>query len=431
MTNIFGKLLSNLVDGDTYNSLPPKGPIELEDIPSVSDRELNSLDQDEFGQDEREPIDIDNQNTEGRIKVVEDSRIKEITLPDESLLSNLNIIGISGSNNRILTTSFHLILSRVAIVNFRYTSGYEKPYFYTKFRDVSSILVMDNNIFDASYSIHTYNDIVEKEDAPILDQLSKNKNNLPFRFKYNHERSKKAPSSQSLGLAVKFQHTLELSGIKDIQFGQSGLTVCIKDGAMFSNSTTLSDIGNGLKELLAWAGKDRFFIAVSTKVSESRVLLNTLLTYPHLIEDYFPKQHITERVIRSFGTDSLLLKKILKPGYRTPWIEYIERTREGAINSEELKGLKPITCYYHKRSKPYNFIRLEMPKFMWEGNKSLADSALAVAIWQYELGGNQPLILKAATERCDLNHDKWVIEQQMKAAFEKKKLDLVEFIDMN
>ena len=426
--NSFTGILDNLVDGAKYDSLPPRGPIDLP-IPSVSDPELDALDQDIYGQDETESI--DSNKTTQRIQVVESPQIKEVKLPTENDLDGLSVIGIAGDNQRILTTSFHLILSRSSIVNFRYTRGFEKPYFYTRLRDASALLVLDNNIFEDAYSIHTYNELVEKiNNVPLLDHVLKNKNK-PFRFKYNHERLKKAPSSQSLGLAVKFQHTLELISIDETEFKETGITVCLKDGALFSNSAVPSDIQNGLKKIFSWSGKKRILVAVSTQVSESRVLINTIDARPDLIEEYFPNQNITIGIIKSFGTDSLLLKKILKPGFRTPMIEYIEENRQAIIEEEQFKGLKPITCYYHKRSKPYSFIRIEIPKFMWEEDKKLAEFAISVAIWQHELGGDKPLVLKAASERCDLRHDKWVIEQQMKAAFDKRNLGLIEFLNFS
>ncbi|MBN8879024.1 MAG: hypothetical protein J0I32_15865 [Sphingobacteriales bacterium] len=424
ISNAFSLVLDSLIDGEQYELLPPKGPVDLP-LPSVSDQELDAIDQDIYGQDEREEIGgISDVNG---IKLVESHEIKKIVLPSEEQLNGLNIIGISGTNNRILTTSFHLILAQSSIVNFKYTKGFEKPYFYTKSRSASAILVLDNNIFENTYSVHTYNDLVgESNKFPILDHLTKNQAK-PFRFKYDHEKSKKAPNSQSLGLAVKFQHALELASIIDTEIDSDGTIICIKDGALFSNSSEQSDVKNGLRKLLAWSGKKKMFISISSKVSESRVIIKTLSSQPHLIQDYFPNQGINEGTIAAFGTDVLLLKKILKPGYRTPLIEYIEKTREGIIKEPGLEGLKPLTCYYHKRSKPYNFVRLEIPKFMWEENQALAEFAILIAIWQYELGGDKPLVIKAASERCALDHDKWVIEQQMKAAFDKKNLELVEF----
>ncbi len=419
--NAFSGILDNLVEGEKYDSLPPKGPADLP-FSSVSDDELKSLDQDIYGEDEEDGTLI----SSDRIKIVETPEIKEVSRPTEDDLDGLNIIGITGANNRILTTSFHLILSRSSIVNFKYTKGFEKPYFYTKSRDASALLVLDNNIFDSGYSVHTYNDLIDKTDSPIYDHLQKSKGK-PFIFKYNYEKFKKAPGSQSLGLAVKFQHSLELLSIADIDVTDTSPLVCIKDGALFSNSSKPSDIQNGLKKLFSWSNKKKTFVALSSKIADSRVLINTLNAFPYLIESYFPGQNITIGIINSFGTDALLLKKILKPGYRTPLIEYIEQTREPIIQKEGFEGLKPLTCYYHKRSKPYNFIRIEIPKFMWEECKEQVDFAISSAIWQYELGGDRPLVIKAASERCVLDHEHWVIEQQMKAAFEKKKLGLIEF----
>jgi hypothetical protein len=424
----FNGILDNLVDGEKYDKLPPKGPSELP-YPSASDDELSSTSQDPWGEDgsyEDPPA----EGAERRTKPVEHFDRKEVLLPTEQDLNGLSVIGIVGDNKRIITTSFHLILARAAIVNFRYTNGFEKPYFYTRSKDASALMVLDNNIFEEAYSVHTYNELIEKlNGVPLLDHLEKNHDNKPFRFKYNHERSKKAPSAQSLGLAVKFQHTLELASIASTDFQHNGTTICIKEGPLFSNSSELSDISNGLQKLLSWKGKKKIFLGASAKVSESRVLIKTLTDYPDLIEKYFPNQNITVGLINSFGTDSLLLKKILVPGSRTPLVEYIEKTREGAIGKEELKGLKPVTCYYHKRSKPYGFIRIEMPRFMWEEDNELAELAIAVTLWQYELSGNQPLVINAANEQCSLHHEKWVTEQQLKAAFEKKKLGLVEFLN--
>jgi len=425
----FNGILNHLVDGEKYKDLPPKAPDTSS--PSVSDTETNAAkNQDVFGNDEADGF--FSEDDKGRTSLVEEDFIrKEVFLPDKEHLDGLNIIGIVGDNKRILTPSFHLILSRAAIVNFRYTRGYEKPYFYTKYRDATALMQLDSNIFESSYSIHTYNKLIDSiNGSRILDHiLYKNSENNPFLFRYNHERDKKAPSSQSLGLAVKFQHTLELASISDIDFNPDETLFCFKEGALFSNSVELNDIKDGLSKLLEWQNKKRIFIAVNTYVSQSRVLLNTLCSYPQLIEKFFPNQNITIGVVKSFGTDSLLLKKILAPGFRTPLIEYIEKTREGAISGENYKGLKPVTCYYHKRSRPYNFIRLEMPKFMWEQNKELAELAISVAIWQYELGGDKLLVLKTATERSNLEHDRTALEQQMKAVFEKKDLEFVEFLN--
>lgn len=424
----FGPILDSLVDGKTYDDLPPRGPNDLP-IASISDRELSAIDQDTFGEEKTTSSEED--DTEGYTSLVEPFAKKLVEMPTEDTLDGINVIGIVGDNKRVLTTSFHFILSRVATINFRYTKGYDRPYFYSRTRDAYALMVLDVNIFNPDYSIYTYNNLISGANgSPILDHLKQNKDNKPFTFKYDYERIKKAPSSQSLGMAVKFQHSLELLCVDDIELDKAGVTVCLKEGALFSNSTHVKDIQNGLKSLLAWRGTSKFFIGMSTQVAETRVLIRTLEEHPHLIEDYFPNQHIPLGTIKSFGTDSLLLKKILKPGERTALVEYIEPTRAPAIADPELAGLKPVTCYYHKRSKPYSFVRIEMPKFMWEGSKNLAESAISIALWQYELGGNEPLVLKAARDRSNLEHERWAIEQQMKAAVENKDLKLIEFLDL-
>lgn len=428
LVNAFDGILENLVDGEIYKNLPPKGPI---DLPSASNNELNALDEDIYGQNERENFLVEN---DYKITLVENPIIKKVNIPTEQQLKELNVIGICGDNQRILTTSFHFILTRISIINFKYTKGFDKPYFYNRYKNSSAITLLDNNIFEAPFRLYTDTSLVNsKENVPILDALLKN-DGKPFLFRYNYDLSKKAPSSQSLGLAVKLQHTMELASLNDIELINQGITICLKDGSMFSNSTPLSDIRNGLRKLLSWSGKKIIFVALSNKVSNSRVLINTLLDREDLIQEFFPNQGITTNIIKSFGTDTLLLKKILRPGYRTPLIEYIEKTRIAAIINKDPKiktgveGLKPVTCYYQSRSKPYNFIRIEIPKFMWDEDRNLTLFAISVAIWQHELGITKPIVLQAAEDRCNLRHDKRVIEQQLQAAFDKKNLELIEFI---
>lgn len=49
------------------------------------------------------------------------------------------------------------------------------------------------------------------------------------------------------------------------------------------------------------------------------------------------------------------------PGYRTPLIQYIENTRMSYFADNIMKELIPLTCYYQKRTKPYNYLRIEIP----------------------------------------------------------------------
>lgn len=426
-------LLDKLVDGKKYESLPPRGPSEDDNLPFVTDSELAASDQDEFGEKKTNDLsdEVDNSKRQD-IKVVEHLKRIKVQLPTSDEIAGINVVGISGDNKRILTPSFHFILSRSSIVDFKYTKGYDKPYFYTRSKDISSVLIIDNNIFEDEYKVHTYNDLVAKtgDKFPLLSHIRKF-NGKPFRFKYKPETIKSSPAAHSLGLGVKLQHTLELETISEIDFDNKDLIVCIKDGPYLSNSMVPSDAKEGLQKLLAWSKKKRGFVAVSNKISDSRVLINTIKSgNEYLLEEYFKGQGITTKIIESFGTDLLLLRKILPPGFRTPLIQYVENTRAPIFEDQALKGLHPLTCYYHKFNRPYNFIRLEIPKFIWEENKELAEFAMTIAIWQHELGGEAPLVLKAAEKQANLSHERHVIEQQMKAAFEKKELGILEFLNI-
>ncbi|MBL7700547.1 MAG: hypothetical protein JNK79_20475 [Chitinophagaceae bacterium] len=431
--NIFesiGNLLDNLMEGEKYETLPPRSTKDL-DAPFVSNEELEALDQDIYGEKKTNEKGEANSRSISTPILEQRKRIK-IEPPSPEKVAGINIVGISGDNNRIITPSFHIILARAAIVDFRYTKGFDKPYFYKKQKDISSVLIIDNNIFEDSHKIYTNNTLVEKgKRVPVMDAI-KNFDGKPFRFRYNHESIKSSPASHSLGLGVKLQHTLELSTLEEIDFENKETVICIKDGPYVSNSMVPVDVQDGLKKLLSWSDQKRAFVAVSTKISDSRVLLNAIKNgNEYLVEEYFKGQGVTPDVIESFGTDILLIKKILSPGYRTPLIQYVEKTRESIFEPEEYKDLIPLTCYYHKYHKPYNFIRIEIPKFLWDQNKELAEFAISIAIWQYELGGNSPLVINAAVESANLSHEKFVIEQQMKAQFEKKKLELIEFLNIS
>lgn len=426
----FNNLLEKLVDGSKYDSLPPRASDD-DAAPFVNDQELDALDQDEFGERKRNDLDDDSEGNPD-IKLVENVKRTKVSIPTDSDLAGVNIIGIAGDNKRVLTPSFHMILGRSSVVDFKYTKGYDKPYFYTKSRDISSILVIDRNIFEDEYKIYTYNDLAEKDSAkfPLLNHIRKF-DGKPFRFKYNHETLMSSPNSHSLGLGVKLQHTLELDTINDIDVDNKDVIVCLKDGPYLSNSMVQSDATEGLQKLFSWSKKKRSFVAVSNRISDSRVLINTIKSgNEFLIEEYFKGQGVTTSVIESFGTDLLLLRKILPPGFRSPLVQYVEKTRSEIFRDKALDGLRPLTCYYHKFNRPYNFIRIEIPKFMWEEDQAFAEFSIATAIWQHELGGEMPLVLRAALDQADLSHERYVIEQQMKAAFEKKDLG-IEFLNIN
>ncbi len=424
----FENLLNSLIEGEIYNQLPPRGTFD-NDIAFISNEELDALDQDVYGEEKRNDINNKKNSHTIDIKVIENLKRINIQIPEINQLNGIDIIGISGDNSRIITPSFHLILARSAIVDFKYTKGYEKPYFYTKTRDISSVFIIDNNIFKDGYKAYTNNDLALENNRIALLNHIRNFNGKPFRFAYKYDRIKSSPAAHSLGLGVKLQHTLELNTIEDIDFENKQTVVCIKDGPYISNSMVPSDIQEGLQNLLSWSKKNRFFVSVSNKIGDSKVFINTIKNgNEYLIEEYFKGQGITSSIIESFGTDVLLLRKILMPGYRTPLIQYIENTRMSYFADNIMKELIPLTCYYQKRTKPYNYLRIEIPFFMWKESEEMANFAISVAIWQYELGGDAPLVLKVANQRANLSHEQYIIEQQMRAVFEKKELNIIDFI---
>ena len=435
LLNAFDNLLQRLRDGVDYEGRPPRPCVDDGTAFTMDDAALDAGDQDPFGEPSRNDIDL----SPGKPKIIDSIFYEEFTrrkmeYPSEKQLDGLTIIGISGDNNRVLTPSFHLILARTASVNFKYTSGYDKPYFYTQAKDASSILMVDDNIFQDEYTNWTDNRLskTDGKDTPLLDHLRKF-SGKPLRFVCRGGSLKSSPASHSLGLGVKLQHTLELESLENLLLEDKGNIICLKDGPYLSNSVYSKDAQEGLQQLLSWSGKNRVFIAVSNKVADSKVLLNTFqdLKYEHLLHQYFPNQEIKASSIKDFGTDLLLLRKILKPGCRTPLIQYVEKTREGYFDTAALKKLLPLTCYYQKFNKPYQYIRIEVPTFMWEENQELVHLGIQATIWQLELGGDMPMVLKAAAEQAGNMHERNVIELQMKAAFEKKKLDIIEFLKVS
>ncbi|MFW2475288.1 MAG: hypothetical protein ACN4EP_00135 [Sediminibacterium sp.] len=429
----FDNLLDKLREGAEYEKMPPRHSSGEDAAFRVDDDALNAIDQDDFGEPKRNDLDGEEKDRNIPSVFYENQKLIQVHYPTQEQLNGLVLVGIGGANNRIITPSFHLILARYASVDFKYTRGYEKPYFYTRYKDVSSVLVVDNNIFKDEYKICTYNALVgsKSKGEPLLPHLCK-LNDKPIRFVYSEDSLKSSPAAHSLGLGVKLQHTLELEAINNLELREEDTVICLKNGPYLSNSVVPSDAKEGLLKLLPWSEKRWCYIAVSNKISDSKVLINTLsrIENEHLLEQYFPDQNVLTTTIKNFGTDLLLLRKILKPGQRTPLIQYVEKTREGYFDTPAMKKLLPLTCYYHKFNKPYNFIRIEIPTFMWEENRELAELAISATIWQLELGGDMPLVLKAAAQQADNSHDRNVIDSQMKAAFEKKQLNLIEFLNI-
>jgi len=413
----FDGVLNSLTTGEDYKNKPPRGPPAT--LASLSEDELNSLKQTVYG----ENLDIKTRSySEITINVEGDMKPKNVVLPKEESLSDINICGIDGSNQRINRNCFYFIISRASLVNFRYSKPGYKPYFYTKNRDSSGVVWVDGNVFNEDVSLHSHFLKTNGKLTHILPKLDK-EDNVPFLIAYDPSKSEKRPSAQALGWGVKIQQALELSLIKKVPVDIQ--TICIRDGPLFSTSVSPQDNISGLNPIFAW--KNQILISCSKRIADSTLIVEALLQQPTLRDYWFPNQNITDQTLNSVATDSLLLPKILSPGQRTPLMAAVPLARQEIVKQE--KELMPLTCYYYRRLKPHNFIRLELPKFMWEKNKELVDKAIEIVAWQHELGKDAPLVQAFADKRCQLSSEKIILKKQTAAALKKKNLEIPEGYD--
>lgn len=421
----FEGVLNSLVDGTSYIKMPPKGP---RDLASLSEAEIKAKRLNENGESSTRDDNYNPQTHKNIVIDIEDSMLpKPINLPEKDQIDGLSICGIDGSNQRIGMNSFYLILARAAIVNFKYTNGTEPPYFYRKHKDASAVTWVDGNIFTENLIEFTNNKLKseKKEDGVnIIDHLDK-PYEIPFLVGYDHTKSDKSPSSHALGWAVKFQQALELLCLKEIQIDKK--TICIKDGPLFSTSSSIHDTIEGLRPIISWT--NQILVCVSKSINDSKLMLETLCSFPELLEIYFPGDEITRDTILSIGTDALLLQRILQPGHRTPLIKAVPIARKGVCDKakdELCRDITPLHCYYRGKIRPQSFIRMEVPFFMWDENKELVEEALSIVAWQHELGGNMPFIQSVVEDLCQLNYEKELLEKQTLAALNLKQLDLAQ-----
>jgi hypothetical protein len=427
LVNAFNGILENLVEGEIYANLPPKGP---NDLAALSEAELKARELNENGEAAKDDNYSPATHRNIQIDIEKSNLPKPVSLPNADDLDGINICGIDGSNQRVEKNSFYFILARAAIVNFKYTKGTEPPYFYTIEKDASAVTWIDGNIFKENIIEYTNNKLKKQkqseEGVDIFDFIKKD-TSKPYLVGYDHSKSEKSPSGHALGWAVKFQQALELLCLSDIEFSHSKKTVCIKDGPLYSTSSSKNDTVEGLRPILRW--NNQILICVSKRINDSKLILETLCSFPELLQIYFPNDEVKREDILSIGTDSLLLQRILKPGHRTPFIKAVPIARKGTCEkaTEELqKDFMPLCCYYRGKTRPQTFIRLEIPFFMWERNKKLVEEAVSVVAWQHELGGKAPYIQLVADDLCQLNYERELLEKQTLAALNNKKLELAE-----
>jgi hypothetical protein len=427
LVNAFNGVLENLVEGAKYVKLPPRGP---RDSASLSEAELKAKELNENGESSKDknydPVVYKNIEING----IENSFLPiEVKLPNSDQLDGVIICGIDGSNQKVEKNSFYLILARASIVNFKYTKGTEPPYFYQKNKDACAVTEVDGNIFKEYIVEHTNTKLKNenKDESVKILQHIKYDSSKPFLVRFDHTKNDKSPSSHALGWAVKIQQALELLCLEEIKIDQDKKTFCIKDGPIFSTSSSEDDTIEGLRPILLW--NNQILLGVSKRISDSKLILETLCSFPELLEIYFPGDEVKKEDIESIGTDSLILQRILKPGYRTRFVKAVPIQRQGVCRkalSILSKDFTPLHCYYRGKTRPQTFIRIEIPFFMWERNKYLVEEALSVVAWQHELGGKAPYIQLVADDLCQLNYEKELLEKQTLAALSNKNLELAE-----
>ena len=428
LVNAFNGVLENLVEGEDYAKLPPRGPRDLATLSKaeIEARELNENGESTARDDNYDPT------THKNIQIdIEESNLpRPVSLPNSDDLDGIIICGIDGSNQKVEKNSFYFILARASIVNFKYTKGTEPPYFYTIKKDASAVTWIDGNIFKENVIEHTNNKLRKQrqgEEGVDIFSFIEQDNSKPFMVGYDHTKSEKSPSGHALGWAVKFQQALELLCLSNIETDISKKTVCIKDGPLYSTSSSTNDTVDGLRPIVQW--NSQILVCVSKRINDSKLILETLCSFPELLQIYFPEDEVTKENILAIGTDSLLLQRILKPGHRTPLIKAVPVARTGTCKkaTDELqKDFMPLCCYYRGKTRPQTFIRIEIPFFMWDQNKKLVEEAISVVAWQHELGGKAPYIQLVADDLCQLNYEKELLEKQTLAALSNKNLELAE-----
>jgi hypothetical protein len=413
-TNIvtaFNGVLKSFVKGTEYKNSPPIGPPE--DLAILSDEELESLKKTTFGED------LGNDYSYDSISIIEEPTPKKVPLPTIDDLQSINVCGIDGSNQRVERSAFYFILARAAIIEFRYSIDNQKPYFYNKLLDKNAVVWVDGNVFKEDIKLQT---IPLPPNSNILNELNKN-NKLPFLVTYSPQTVDKSPGSHALGWAVKLQQALELECLKHIPTNIE--TVCIKDGPLFSTSVSPQETIDGLNPIFQW--KNQVLICSSKRVKDSRLLVEAIQNNIDLRNFWFPNQNITDKTIQHVSTDSILLPRILHPGFRTPLMEAVPRSRKAVVsdNGGEPR-LTPLTCYYLSRHKPYTYIRIEIPKFMWERDKNRVNKAISIVAWQHELGHKAPLVQMTADIRCQVGYEKDILEKQTLSYLYKNGLNFPE-----
>jgi hypothetical protein len=420
------EVLKSLNDNETYRNNPPQGPPKdwgaIPSSYSFDEINLNTFGERPF---EMAPYDRDT------LMLVEEDGIypKNVPLPTKDMLSDINITAIDGSNERIERDAFYFILIRAALVNFRYNKEGFRPFSYQEVKDLSALTIADANLFDrnklkvtTSFSINED----EKEIRKYIFGYLKKNDKAPLFVEYNRETNLNNPASHALGWGVKLMQTLELICLQSVKTDLN--TICVKDGPIFSPSVATEDTKQLLRTIKEW--DNQILIGCSKRISDSRLLVQLLSQKDTLRKSWFPNSDLTTNEINSISSDSVILSRHLQPGQRTALVQGVSNTRKKIVmNIDGHIGdpdLMPLNCYYLSRTRPYTYIRLEIPVFFYKRDPAYVENAIRIIAWQHELGKSAPLIQMLADKRCSLESEKQIIERITDTALKKRKLEFLQ-----
>jgi len=415
LVNDLTMVLGTISDAKSYNQKPPIGPPT--DRPTLSSEELEMLQKTAYGQL------LGKDAAYSSIQLVEDDlRPVDIVMPESSTLENKCVWSIDGSSKTLDYTAFHMLLSRAALVEYRYSKSPMDAHHEVALIDRAGVCMVDGNIFNSD--IHLFGNATKnlqnRDEVSWIEVMEDSEE--PLIVSFNPETTDKKPSSHAQGWCIKFMQTLELMALSRLPDDKSG--VVIRDGPLFTVSATMNDTLRALNEVLHWENK--MLICSSKRISESTLFVEFLMNPQNEkhMEYYFPDQNISRTILDKLPADYILLPKILKPGQRTPFLEAIPRSRAPITSMNP--DLTPICCYYMRKREPHAIIRLEFPRIYLNSNPDLLDWSLRCVAWQHELGTHVPHVQEFADRQCQLKSEIEIIQKITKSELWRKGLETLE-----
>lgn len=407
-------MLGTISEAQNYNKKPPSGPPT--EYPTLSSEEL----------------DLARKTADGHLLGVEAAYSKitlmegqlapiDVDLPSPQSLDGEFMWGIDGSNKSLDYSAFHILIARAAIVEFEYSNEKKLSYHGIRKIDMSGVCMVDQNIFDDD--VYLFGNSTKKNTSKDISWIDILENNSSLVVGFDPSTTDNKPSSHAQGWCVKLMHTGELMALAKIPEEKSG--VVLRDGPLLPVAATMKDTIRAMKVVLNWENKH--LMSVSKRIQESTLFVE-FLTIPRNeknMEYYFPNQRVSSDILSKLPADYLLLPKILKPGQRTPFLEAIPKNR--APIPKKHPELAPISCYYMRRRKPHNIIRIEFPKtYLDDENLERLNWSLSCVAWQHEIGASVPMIQEAADSHCQVKAEVSILQNIARSELAKKGLATLE-----